>query len=156
MADNLPPLSADVTESGSLNLPEPSGPHRPVMGLLYLFFYLPCFMHKTLGVVYCPVKNRVLMKWVSHKNQQCKHRFKSYNCLFPLQNDTNIPQTVASVADLRAADVTGCGGGDRFSLRSTSFSPWDRNLLARHRLLGTDFYTWHGISRSYRGNTAYF
>jgi hypothetical protein len=24
-------------ESGSLNLPEPSGPHTPVMGLLYLF-----------------------------------------------------------------------------------------------------------------------
>jgi hypothetical protein len=37
MADNLPPSSADVTESGSLNLPEPSGPHRPVMGLLYIF-----------------------------------------------------------------------------------------------------------------------
>jgi hypothetical protein len=36
MADNLPPSSADVTESGSLNLPESSGPHRPVMGLLYL------------------------------------------------------------------------------------------------------------------------
>jgi hypothetical protein len=36
MADNLPPSSADVTESGSLNLPEPSGPHRHVMGLLYL------------------------------------------------------------------------------------------------------------------------
>jgi hypothetical protein len=38
MADNLLPSSADVTEFGSLNLPEPSGPHRPVMGLLYLFF----------------------------------------------------------------------------------------------------------------------
>jgi hypothetical protein len=37
MADNLPPSSADVTESGSLNLPKPSGSHRPVMGLLYLF-----------------------------------------------------------------------------------------------------------------------
>jgi hypothetical protein len=37
MADNLPPLSADVTEYGSLNLPELSGPHRPVMGLLYLY-----------------------------------------------------------------------------------------------------------------------
>jgi hypothetical protein len=34
-ADNLPHSSADVTECGSLNLPEPSGPHRPVMGLLY-------------------------------------------------------------------------------------------------------------------------
>jgi hypothetical protein len=33
---NLLPSSADVTESGSLNLPEPSGPHRPVMGLIYL------------------------------------------------------------------------------------------------------------------------
>jgi hypothetical protein len=30
MTDNLPPSSADVMESGSLNLPEPSGPHRPV------------------------------------------------------------------------------------------------------------------------------
>jgi hypothetical protein len=35
-ADNLPPSGAVVTESGSLNLPEPSVPHRPVMGLLYL------------------------------------------------------------------------------------------------------------------------
>jgi hypothetical protein len=33
--DNLLPSSADVTESGSLNFPEPSGPHRPVMGMLY-------------------------------------------------------------------------------------------------------------------------
>jgi hypothetical protein len=39
MDDNLSPSSADVTESGSLNLPEPSGPHRPVMGLLYLFIF---------------------------------------------------------------------------------------------------------------------
>jgi hypothetical protein len=36
MAANLPPSNADVTESGSLNLPEPFGPQRPVMGLLYL------------------------------------------------------------------------------------------------------------------------
>jgi hypothetical protein len=42
MADNLPPSSADVTESGSLNLAEPSGPYRPVMGLFYLlpFYYM--------------------------------------------------------------------------------------------------------------------
>jgi hypothetical protein len=40
MADNLPPLSADVTESGSLKLPESSGSHRPVMGLLYLLLLL--------------------------------------------------------------------------------------------------------------------
>jgi hypothetical protein len=38
MADNLPPSSTDVTESGSLNLPESSGPHRPVMGMLYFYF----------------------------------------------------------------------------------------------------------------------
>jgi hypothetical protein len=37
MAENLTPSSANITESGSLNLPENSGPHRPVMGLLYLF-----------------------------------------------------------------------------------------------------------------------
>jgi hypothetical protein len=42
-ADNLPPSSADVTESGSLNLPEPCGPHRPVMGMLYFnLFYMLC------------------------------------------------------------------------------------------------------------------
>jgi hypothetical protein len=39
MADNLLPASADVTESGNLNLPEPSGPHRPVMGMIYLFTF---------------------------------------------------------------------------------------------------------------------
>jgi hypothetical protein len=33
--DNLPPSSADVTESGSLNLPELSVSHRLVIGLLY-------------------------------------------------------------------------------------------------------------------------
>jgi hypothetical protein len=37
MADNLPPSSADVTEYGILNLPEPSGPHRRVMGMLFTF-----------------------------------------------------------------------------------------------------------------------
>jgi hypothetical protein len=36
MADNLPPSSTDVIESISLNLPELSGPNRPVIGLLYL------------------------------------------------------------------------------------------------------------------------
>jgi hypothetical protein len=38
MADKLPTSSADVTASGSLNLSEPSGPHRPVMGMLYLIY----------------------------------------------------------------------------------------------------------------------
>jgi hypothetical protein len=32
-------LRTDIMESGSLNLPEPSGPHRPVIGLLYLYLY---------------------------------------------------------------------------------------------------------------------
>jgi hypothetical protein len=39
-ADNQPPSSADVKKSGSLNLPEPSGPHRPVMGMLYFYLHL--------------------------------------------------------------------------------------------------------------------
>jgi hypothetical protein len=38
-ADNLPHISADVSESGTLNLSEPSGLHRPVMGMLYLYLY---------------------------------------------------------------------------------------------------------------------
>jgi hypothetical protein len=43
-ADNLSPSSGDVTEYGSLNLPEPCGPHRAVMGMLYLYIlaYLVC------------------------------------------------------------------------------------------------------------------
>jgi hypothetical protein len=44
-ADNLPPSSADVTESGSLNLPEPFWPYRSVMGMLYLLvrrLYVTC------------------------------------------------------------------------------------------------------------------
>jgi hypothetical protein len=40
MADNLPPSSADVTESGILNLPESSGPRRAVMGMFYLYFVM--------------------------------------------------------------------------------------------------------------------
>jgi hypothetical protein len=39
MAENLSPSSADVTESGNLTLPETSGPHRLVMGMLYLFIW---------------------------------------------------------------------------------------------------------------------
>jgi hypothetical protein len=35
-ADSLPPSSADVTESGSLDLPQPSGPHRAVMAMLIM------------------------------------------------------------------------------------------------------------------------
>jgi hypothetical protein len=45
-ADNQPPSSADVTESGSLNLPEPSGPHRPGMGMLYLFYTSNTEVHR--------------------------------------------------------------------------------------------------------------
>jgi hypothetical protein len=35
--NNLPLPSADVTEPGSLNLPEPSGPHKHVMGMLNFY-----------------------------------------------------------------------------------------------------------------------
>jgi hypothetical protein len=35
-ADNRPPLSADVTESGRLKIPEISGSHRPVMEMLFI------------------------------------------------------------------------------------------------------------------------
>jgi hypothetical protein len=45
-AENQPPSSADVTEAASLNPPEPYGPHRPVMGMLYLYYFVlkPCEM----------------------------------------------------------------------------------------------------------------
>jgi hypothetical protein len=42
-ADNLPPSSADVTESGSLNLPEPSEPRRAVGE----YSPLPLYPHDT-------------------------------------------------------------------------------------------------------------
>jgi hypothetical protein len=46
VADNLPSSSADVMEFGSLNLPEPSGPHRPVMAILYLIYvYIYTYIH---------------------------------------------------------------------------------------------------------------
>jgi hypothetical protein len=48
MPDNLQPSSADVTESGSLNLPELFGPHRPVMGLIYLYLFFPAYRARNL------------------------------------------------------------------------------------------------------------
>jgi hypothetical protein len=51
MAGNLPPSSADVTESGNLNLPEPSGPYRAVMGLpfpLYRVFQKELYNFESL------------------------------------------------------------------------------------------------------------
>jgi hypothetical protein len=44
LADNVPPSSADVMESGSLNLSEPSGPHRPVKMKHYFLNRLPTVM----------------------------------------------------------------------------------------------------------------
>jgi hypothetical protein len=37
MADNLPPSRPMSRNLEALTYPEPSGPHRPVMGFLYLF-----------------------------------------------------------------------------------------------------------------------
>jgi hypothetical protein len=60
MADNLLPSSADVTEFGSLNLPEPSGPHRPVMGLLYLYLYI--YIHTHTRTVFTFAKHSTILK----------------------------------------------------------------------------------------------
>jgi hypothetical protein len=38
--DNLPPLSADVTYSKRLELPEPYGPHRAVMGIKEIYIFV--------------------------------------------------------------------------------------------------------------------
>jgi hypothetical protein len=54
MADNLPPSSADVTESRGLNIPEPSQPHRPAMGLLYLYLFLKKIVYVKL-MHYCRI-----------------------------------------------------------------------------------------------------
>jgi hypothetical protein len=55
-AENLPLSSADVTESGSLNLPEPSGPHRAVMGLLYL---LSCTLYHIITYISYSIINQI-------------------------------------------------------------------------------------------------
>ena len=47
-ADNLPPSCAVVMKSGNLNFLEPSGPLRPVTGLLYLF----AFYHVSMQYVF--------------------------------------------------------------------------------------------------------
>jgi hypothetical protein len=62
-ANNLPSSSADVTESGSLNLPEPAGPHRPVMECIftlckgcvqcYLLPHFPILEGLTVCISYC-------------------------------------------------------------------------------------------------------
>ena len=41
-ADNLPPYSADVKKSRSLNFLDPSRPAWPVTGVLYFYLYLYC------------------------------------------------------------------------------------------------------------------
>ena len=38
-ADNLPPYCAVVKKSRSLNFLDPSGPARPVTGVLYLYLF---------------------------------------------------------------------------------------------------------------------
>jgi hypothetical protein len=59
MADNLSPSSADVTESGSLNIPAPSGSHRAVVGLLYVRMRGPS-VKKRLRVFGCGVLREIL------------------------------------------------------------------------------------------------
>jgi hypothetical protein len=49
MVDNPPPSSADDTESGSLKLPEPSGHHRPVIRLVYLYQNLSTGWDRSVG-----------------------------------------------------------------------------------------------------------
>jgi hypothetical protein len=51
MADNLQPSSTDVTESGSLNLPESSGPHRAVMRILYFIWSIDYRQHNKQLVI---------------------------------------------------------------------------------------------------------
>jgi hypothetical protein len=61
-ADNLAPSCADVTESGILNLPEPSGLHRPVMGMLYLYLFYTILMFwiSPVALVFLTTKFRKL------------------------------------------------------------------------------------------------
>ena len=45
-ADNLPTYRAVGKKSGSLNILDPSGPARPVMGELYLYIHIYIFLLK--------------------------------------------------------------------------------------------------------------
>jgi hypothetical protein len=68
MADNLPPSSADVIESGSLNFPEPSGPHRPVKGL----FYIICgYLKSALRCKFLILDNYIIQTFYIYKSRVC-------------------------------------------------------------------------------------
>jgi hypothetical protein len=91
----FPPSSADVTKSGSLNLPEPSGPHRPVMGMLCLFYvtfpsqlgaykfsectFASCNILTSCATPTCPSHRR-------HVEGCKRHSFKAYNFFHPTEN----------------------------------------------------------------------
>jgi hypothetical protein len=68
MPDNLLPSGA--TESGSLNLPEPFGRHRSVMGLLYLYIPKKCL--KKRPSVYTRLQNSNL-----HSNPRESLKYRS-------------------------------------------------------------------------------
>jgi hypothetical protein len=71
MADNLPPTSVDAMESVDLNLPEPSGPHRPVMGMIYL---LPTAFRPNWDLLICMTEGQSVLNSRSHIG--CPHSAK--------------------------------------------------------------------------------
>jgi hypothetical protein len=84
MADNIPPSRAGVTESGSLNLPEPSGLHRPVMGLLYfMHVYLYCIGSQELSSSWVTLKGNLMSinmkKWRNYPTSI--HLFLGFFCI---------------------------------------------------------------------------
>jgi hypothetical protein len=101
-ADNLPPSSAYVTESGNVNPQEPSWPHRPHNGTIYL-----CFTHNDtkmlpddlaspnteIHTVYITKANDLL----SQKPMDCGNRSCCLHCLPTGSTISNITLSVLSV-----------------------------------------------------------
>jgi hypothetical protein len=71
MANNLPPSIADVMESASLNLPEHSGSHRHVMGLIYMFNFI-CTTYDLVTTKLCIDSLYFLCETILPKGGNCQ------------------------------------------------------------------------------------
>jgi hypothetical protein len=128
MADNLPPSSADVTESGSLSLPEPSGPHRPVTGLLYLYQCNRHTLHALLredgfpGFLALLFQQRDKRCEVTTDLEDCWPIFfnlMTQNSLDEIENKNENPRTLGNPTAFYFRQVTSIKGGVKWQLAKT-------------------------------------
>jgi hypothetical protein len=131
-------------ESGSLNLPEPPGPHRPVMGMMCLLhWYLPCFQITCL--VHTFVKVTVCLYEMPHcLVNRCQYtvwtwswHYHSYMRMFVVSVYT-APQSVHTAPQ---------------SVHGTTMCTWHYNLyMAPQSVHGTTICA-HGTTMCVHGTT---